>query len=67
MGFMLFWGITTGRVLPQWEDIANSPLWFGEILMYWVLIFVGMFVIWQHHHLSKYKIKKEVKPNSSHS
>ena len=55
MGLIMLWGIITGRALPQWEDIANSPIWFGEIIMYWVLIIIGLIVIWQSHHIVKTK------------
>ena len=59
LGLMLFWGILTGRTLPQWEDIANSPLWFAEILMYWLLIIVGLVVVWQSHNIIKIKEVKQ--------
>ncbi len=55
MGAMFFWGITTGRVLPQWEDIANSPYQFAEIIMYWFMIGLGLIVIFQHHKIKRNK------------
>jgi len=52
-GVFLLWGILTGRCLPQWEDIANSPFWFGESLMYWIMSIVGLIVIYQSHKIIK--------------
>ena len=58
LGVMLFWGILTGRTLPQWEDIANSPLWFADVLMYWLLIVFGLVIVWQSHNIIKFKPQK---------
>lgn len=57
-GLFLFWGVITGRSLPQWEDIANSPYWFGEALIYWVMIILALFVIFYQHKINKKLNKK---------
>ena len=53
LGLFLMWGILTGRCLPQWEDMAGSPCWFGDILMYWIMVVVGLIFIWQSHRAIK--------------
>ena len=53
MGLFFLWGILTGRVLPQWEDIARSPYWFAEILMYWLMILLAIVVLWNEHKTRK--------------
>lgn len=53
MGCFFLWGIITGRALPQWEDIANSPYWFGESLIYWIMIILALFVIFYQHKINK--------------
>ena len=59
VGGFFCWGLLTGRCLPQWEDIANSKLLFAEVIIYWIMILIGLFVLWQQHKLPITKQKGE--------
>jgi len=57
LGVFLLWGVLTGRCLPQWEDIARTPYWFGETLIFWIMIIIGLIIIFNYNKLKEVKSK----------